>query len=220
MTASSLVSQAISPLKCSDSVHEALLWLNDFKVQHLPVVSEGRFIGVVTEDSLIEISDKNALLRDFSIFHKDWCVKEDVHFFEVLKLANEYKLSLIPVVSLQGMYLGYITLTSILEKCAEIIGINESGGVIVIEMQEHNHSLAYIAQIIEAEQAKILSSYVQDFKDSTRVRVTIKINRTDLTTIVAGLERYNYQIVEIYNSSNDSGDSNDRYDSLMNYLNV
>ncbi|WP_449437967.1 hypothetical protein [Pedobacter steynii] len=77
-----------------------------------------------------------------------------------------------------------------------------------------------MAQIVEADNAQILSSYVQSFPDSTRLEVTLKINKTELSGIIASFERYNYQVKAVFNSTISDNGTEDRFNSFMNYLNV
>ena len=77
-----------------------------------------------------------------------------------------------------------------------------------------------MAQIVEGDNAQILSSYVQSFQDSTRLEVTLKINKTELSGIISSFERYNYQVKAVFNSTTTDDGTEDRYNSLMNYLNV
>ncbi len=220
MIASTLSSNVLNPLSNTDTVQDALNWLNDFKLAHAPVVKENVFLGVVNEESLIEERNVDATLNTHLNIQNNLFVYEETHIYDVLKLVNQAKLSMVPVVSQNNIYKGFISLQTLVEQSAEMYALSEPGGILVIEINHKNNSLVYIAQIIEAENAQILSSYVQSFPNSTKLEVTMKINRTDLTSIVAAFERYNYAVVGIYNTLNDTGNSDDRYNSLMNYLNV
>ena len=77
-----------------------------------------------------------------------------------------------------------------------------------------------MAQIVEADNAQILSSYVSSFADSTRLEVTLKINKTELSSIISAFERYNYEVKAVFNNTQGDDGSADRFNSFMNYLNV
>ena len=51
-----------------------------------------------------------------------------------------------------------------------------------------------IANIIESNDIKILSSYVISKKDSTKMELTIKLNKTDISSVIRDLERYEYDV--------------------------
>jgi hypothetical protein len=86
-------------------------------------------------------------------------------------------------------------------------------------MNIHDYSVAEISQIVESNDAKILSLYYSEIPNSTKIEVTLKVNKQDLAPIIQTFDRYNYTIVaSIFENSSD--DYQERFDSLMNYLNV
>jgi hypothetical protein len=103
---------------------------------------------------------------------------------------------------------------------AELTAVTEPGAIIVLEISNRNNSLAHMAQIVESDNAQILSSYMRSFPDSTKVEITLKINKQDISSISATFLRYNYDIKAVFSQNDRHDDTMDRYDSLMNYLNL
>jgi len=101
-----------------------------------------------------------------------------------------------------------------------LAAVGQPGGIIVLEIDNKNNSLAHMAQIVESDNAQILSSYVRTFPDSTRMEVTLKVNKQDISAILSTFLRYEYVIKATFNNSDDNNNSKERYDSLMNYLNL
>ncbi len=87
-------------------------------------------------------------------------------------------------------------------------------------MSQNDYSLSEIAQIIESNDARVLSMYITSRIDSTTMEVILKVNKQDISGIMNTFNRYNYTIKASYGEEEDPGDLKDRYDSLMNYLNV
>ena len=106
----------------------------------------------------------------------------------------------------------------LLHNLASTNGIKEQGGIIVIECNAIDYSMSQIAQIIESENAKILSSYIFNRPDSTKLEITLKINQLDLTRIIRSFERYDYIVTAYYQAKTHQNDIQWRYDVLMNYL--
>jgi acetoin utilization protein AcuB len=52
------------------------------------------------------------------------------------------------------------------------------------------------------------------------MEVTLKVNKQDLSNIVATFLRYSYDIKATFNSTDHNDNSRDRFDSFMNYLNL
>ena len=80
--------------------------------------------------------------------------------------------------------------------------------------------MAQIAQIVESNNAKILSSYIMSPSDSSKLEVTLKINQIELDRIIRTFERYDYVIKASFQKSSGDEDVQFKYDALMNYLNL
>ncbi len=103
---------------------------------------------------------------------------------------------------------------------ANTASIKEIGGIVVLEMNRVDYSLSQIAQIVESENAKILSSFIMSSIDSTKIEVTLKIAEVDLSRIIRSFERYDMVVKASFQRSTDQDDMQFRYDALMNYLNI
>ncbi|NRF39781.1 CBS domain-containing protein [Pedobacter foliorum] len=220
MFASELISNSIPPLKTSDTVQKSLDRMAEFKLYHLPIVNETQFLGLVSEDDLIEVRDVEQAIGSLSLSILNPFVFEDVHVYDIIRLFNQLHLSVVPVLDYKKNYLGLISINNLLEYTSNIFAVKEYGGIIVLEISNRNNSLSHMAQIVEADNAQILSSYVQSFPDSTRLEVTLKINKTELSGIIASFERYDYQVKAVFNSTISDNGTEDRFNSFMNYLNV
>lgn len=220
MIAEELISNIIPPLKTSDTVQKALERMSEFKLFHMPIVNEEQFLGLLTEDELIEVRDPAAAIGSLPLSVLNPFVYRDAHVYDVIRLFNQLQLSIVPVLDYQKNYLGMISVQSVMEYAADIFAVKEPGGVIVLEIGNRNNSLSHMAQIVEADNAQILSSYTQAFPDSTKLEVTLKINKTELSGIIASFERYDYEVKAVFNNTTSDDGTTDRYNSLMNYLNV
>ena len=107
-----------------------------------------------------------------------------------------------------------------MSQITAINSIKEFGGILILEMNQHDYSLTQIARIVEENNAKILSSYITSLPDSTQIEVTLKINTTDLDRIIQTFQRYDYTIKAMFQKGNFQDDLKKRYDELMNYLNM
>jgi CBS domain-containing protein len=148
-------------------------------------------------------------------------VKSYQHVFDVLRVMTDHKLTLIPVVKENGEYLGCITRKEVLESIARISSVKDPGAIVILEMFQRDYSLAKIAQIVESEDGKILNLYINTHEDDPLMMdLTLKINRTDLSAIKSALLRYDFKIKALYHESQFDDELKDRFDALMNYLNM
>ena len=219
MRAIDLITEEIPPLMHSDSGEKALNWMEEFKVSHLPVLKNGNFVGVLSESDLFDQTDLSISLdKLFQHLPRPFAFSGD-HFYQVLARVSEYKLSLIPILDENEKYLGCTSVHHLFTLISNTGSIKENGGILVLEMAQTDYSLAEIAQIVEGNDAKILSSYIMTSPDSTNIEVTLKINSIELDRIIRTFERYDYIIKASFQKSQFEDDLKLRYDALMNFLN-
>ena len=128
-------------------------------------------------------------------------------------------MSVIPILDNNEKYIGCSSIYHIATLIANTGSIKENGGIIILEVNSVDYSMAQIAQIVEGNNAKILSSYIMSPSDSNKLEVTLKINRVELTSIIRTFERYDYVIKASYQKSQSDDDVKFKYDALINYLN-
>lgn len=220
MVAAELVSDIIPPVKFTDTVEKVYLLLEEFRVNELPVVDEDHFLGLVAEDDLIEITDEQLLVSSLPILKPHTFVRENQHIYDVIRLFHAQQLSIVPVLDMKDNYLGLVHINSLTGFFATLTSVTEPGAIIVLEISNRDNSLAHMAQIVESDKAQVLSSYVRSFADSMKLEVTLKINKKDVSNIVASFNRYDYVVKEVFNQAQVDDDSMNRYDLLMNYINL
>src|ERR1700761_8546755 len=220
MFAVELIADAIPPVHTSDSVQKVIERMVEFRVRHLPIVNEEQFLGLLGENDLIEVTDYQTSIGALALSLVNPYVLEDQHIYDVIRLFYEQQLTVVPVLDAKRNYQGLIPINGLTEYFATLTSVSEPGGIIVLEISNKNNSLAHMAQIVESDNAQILSSYVRTFPDSTKMEVTLKVNKLDISAIIATFLRYEYDIKATFNHSDDNDNSMDRYDSLMNYLNL
>lgn len=220
MLAGELIADAIPPLKTSDTVQKVFDRMAEICVRHLPIVNDQQFLGLISEEDLVEVTDYSYPIGGLSLSLHNPFVYESQHVYDVIRLFYEQKLSVVPVLDSKNNYLGMISINTMIEHIATITSVKEPGGIIILEIDNRNNSLAHIAQIVESDNAQILSSYIKSFPDSTKLEVTLKLNRTDTSTIIASFLRYDYTVKAVFNDKKTDNGSSDHYDQLMNYLDI
>ncbi|MCI5081425.1 MAG: CBS domain-containing protein [Saprospiraceae bacterium] len=219
MIAESLISQAIIPLRTSDTGEEALNMMDDFHVKHLPIVNNEQLLGVVSEDDIFNF-DVNEAVGSYSLSLRRPYVKRNDHIYEVMRILANNQLTIIPVVDDEDNYSGVITLEDLLRYFASTTPFAEHGSILVLEMSKRDYTLTEIARIIESEGAIVLSCFVSSHPDSTLLEVTLKINRQNIQSILATFERFNYSIKASFNETEYLDSLKERYDAFIAYLNV
>jgi len=221
MIAEELINHMVPPLKVSDDAHKAIVWMEEFRCNHLPVVNEGKLLGFISEEIILESNDIIKNLEDFELVGKNCVVGLESHFFEILRVAGEHKLNVVAVQNEEGQYMGIITVQDMMASFAQTASVQMPGGILVLSMDLIDYSLAEISRYVEENKAKVISStMMEDPLDKGKIKVTLKINQLDLSRIVATLERFGYRVIGRYQEAPRDDDSKERLDMLMKYLNI
>ena len=220
MLAADLLNDEIPPLKVSDTGSKALHWMEEFRVSQLPVVDKRKFLGLVTDTDLIDVNKPKEAIGKQKIPLIKASVTQGQHAFEALKLISGLKLSMIAVLDDKDNYLGCITSVNLMQKIAAMPFVHEPGGIIMLELNINDYSLAQISQIVEGNDAKILSSYITSNVDSTKIELTIKVNKDDLSAILQTFNRYGYSVKASFHLGEYDKDMKGRFDEFIHYLNI
>ncbi|MCG8575742.1 MAG: CBS domain-containing protein [Flavobacteriales bacterium] len=220
MRAEELISEIIPPLKSSETGEKALNWMNEFRVNHLPVVDDGEYIGLISENDIYDMADPQCKIGEcFQNLPKPF-IYTNRHVYEVMKIIADAKITVVPILDENNHYMGCTDLLYLMSQITAINSIKEPGGILVLVMNTHDYSLTQIARIVEENNAKVLSSYITSAPESTEIEVTLKINTTDLDRIIQTFNRYDYLIKASFAKGRFQEDLKRRYDELMNYLNM
>jgi len=220
MIAIDLITYDIPPLVHTDTGEKALIWMDEFKVSHLPVLKNGNFVGLVSETHIL---DKMNVSENLDVLFQHLprpFVFSNAHLFEILSKISEFKISVIPILDEHEQYLGCTSIFELMTSIANTSSMKEKGGILVLEVNEFDCSMAQIGQIVESNDAKILSSTILSDASSTKLDITLKINQEDLTSIIRTFERYDYVVKASFQNGAGTEDLQWRYDVLMNYLNL
>lgn len=220
MLALELISEYIVPLKTSDTALTALSLMEEFKVKNLPIVNEQLFLGLISEDDIYAYNQFEEAVGAHPLEKPLIAILKNQHIYEVLTSFQENKLSLLPVIDSENKYLGSIHAWTLIRRLAEITGVVNPGGIIVLEMNIHDYSLSQIAQIVESNNSKLINLFIHTEPDSTKMKVTLKLNTMEIDAVLQTFNRYNYQVKAFYSQEDLDDKLRDNYDSLMNYLNI
>jgi acetoin utilization protein AcuB len=218
MRAIELITEEIPPLTHTDTGEKALRWMDEFKVSHLSVLKNGNFVGVLSESDVLDKMDLDQTLDVLFDHLPRPYVLSQAHIYEVLAKMSDLHISIMPILDENETYLGCTSVYHLMSLIANTGSIKEIGGILVLEVNTLDYSMAQIAQIVESNNARILSSYIMSSPDSTKLEVTLKINQVELGSIIRTFERYDYVIKASFQRSEADEDIQTRYESLMKFL--
>lgn len=221
MIADKLINYAIPPLRPDDKSSTARQWMDELHVTELPVVSDGNYLGILSEATILDFNEEYNLVENYPLRGKNASINKNHHFYDVLKLAYEENVKTIAIVDNKEKYLGAVTKEDIIRAFSETSAVKSKGAIIVLLLKNIDYSLAEISRLIESNEGKILSSYVIPYpEDPSKMRLTLKINQENISHTIATLERFGYSVETNFDNSIDHKDDKNRIDLLMHYLDL
>lgn len=219
MIALELISYDVPPLKLSDSGTKALDWMEEFKISAIPVIQDNKYKGLISEADILDGNDPDEKMVGHEVNFKKVSANQHQHLFDVVAVMVENDVDVLPIIDENETYLGLITTKKVVQSFAKIISVVNKGSIITLELNINDYSLSEIARLVESDDAKILTSFVTSHSDSTKLEVTLKVNKTDITRILKTFERFNYVITASFNESEYYEDLKTRYNQFMRFLN-
>ena len=107
----------------------------------------------------------------------------------------------------------------VVNHLSRVVSIANEGSIITLEVNVKDYSLSEIARMVESDDAKILTSFITSHPDSTKLEVTLKINKTDISRILHTFDRFKYVVLASYNKSEYHEDLQNKYNEFIRFLN-
>jgi CBS domain-containing protein len=219
-----LIEQLISPivptLLPSDTGSKALFLMEEAHLTQLPMVKDEQYIGLIQEHDVLDWITPERALDSADFVHYRPAVSVSGHPFDAMRMASEQNLNIVPVIDNAFKYLGAITRDDLLKYITENSGMDNPGGIIILELEPRQYSLSEIARLCESEDVTVIASQLSTNRETGMIEVTLKTNRTNLEALVSSFTRHDYVVKEVFGAQSGAEDVMDRYKLLMNYINM
>ncbi len=219
-----LIEQLISPdvptLLPTDTGSKALFLMEESHLTQLPMVQNEVYLGLIQETDVLDWDKPEKALDSADFAHYRPAVSVSGHPFDALRMASEQHLNIVPVLDNSSRYIGSITRDDLLKYITENSGLDNPGGIIVLELEPRQYSLSEIARLCENEDVTVMASQVSTNPETGMIEVTLKTNRTNLEALVSSFQRHEYVVKQVFGAQSGEEDVMDRYRLLMNYINM
>ena len=221
MLAENLISDVITSVPGTEKGQKVLNQMDIYRVSHIPVVEGNHYLGLISDKIIYDLNLlEEPIEKEIDKFNTSH-VHKNQHIFEVAALMYKLKLSVIPVLESDHEYLGAITLYDLARRFARFFSLQEVGGVIVLEVNVNDYSLAHISRIVEDNDTKILSSFLDRIPGTQTLDVVLKLDKEELSPVIQAFNRYDYNVKGVYLDHSMLNDLyQDRYDQFMKFMNI
>lgn len=219
MLASQLINSGFPAINLFDKISLALQLMDEYDVLHLPVLSEEKYAGLISKDDLFDADEGNLVATMESSLQKV-SVKGDEYFLSALRIIADYELSLLPVITAQSELSGVITARDLLRRLSSFVGNDDKGGIIVLETEKRNFSFGEVNRLVETNDAYITQLNTYTEPDTGLVVITLKVNKIEVSDIVATFQRYDYAVRYYFGEETYTNELKENYNHLLSYLNM
>jgi CBS domain-containing protein len=190
--------------------------MNDYHVVHLPVVEDDHYLGIISEEQLLQSDDENTI-EELQVTDGTTSVQANDHFLKAIQTAVVNKLSIVPVVDEKHL-LGIVTYNDLLRNASEFMSLNEPGALIVLELESKNYSFTEINRIVESSDAQITQLNTLTDPETGIMQLTIRVSKMEVSDLISTLQRYEYNVKYYFGEELYENELRTNYDNLMNYL--
>ena len=220
MFTASLINHSIPRLQLQDSVGKALRLINDYRVTHLAVIAEEKFLGIISEEDLLDVRNEKYSIEVLEKYFIKAAVLDTVHFLEAVNNCVRHDTNVVPVVNAENDFMGVISTRDLLKALANFAGADEIGGLVILEMEQSQFAISEISRIVESNDCHIMHMNTTVDAASGMFRVTLHLSKREIAAVVATFERYDYDVVYFFGEQRFENEINHNYDNLMRYLNL
>lgn len=193
------------------SIDLAFQTMVERRCKQIPVVENGKFLGLVTEKLLEEVSPSKA--TSLSVYELNYLLSKtkvkdimaadvltctsDILIEDAAVIMRDNDVNALPVVE-EGKLVGIITREDILNAFLDISGVNDPGTRISLEVKDELGTIADIAGIIKDFGVNI--SHIINYThvgQADFAELIIRLNTTDVDDIVEALKKVNHTILSI-----------------------
>jgi predicted transcriptional regulator len=220
MLTADLINHNIPQLQLMDSVGKAKQLINDFKLTHLPVITDKKFLGLISEEDLLDIEDDKLTMAMIQEQLQLIYIQDDVHFLNAVGYCNQYETNVVPVIDKNAEFLGIITNDILLKTMGDFAGANEIGGLIILEIESIQFSISEISRIVESNDCTILHLNTSRNEKNGKLIVTLHTNKKEIASLAATFERYDYNVLFEFGSKIYENKADINFKNFMNYLDI
>lgn len=213
-----LISNSIPYLHKDDKVYHALQLMNDYHVAHLPVVDNESYLGIISEEQLLQ-SDDQLNISQLQVSDHTTSVQAGDHFLKAIQMAVINKLSIVPVVQ-EKKLLGIVTYNDLLRNASDFLSLSQPGALIVLELDTKDYSFNEINRIVESNDAQITQLNTFTDPENGGTQVTIRVNKLEVSDIISTFQRYEYNVKYYFGEELYENELRTNFDNLMNYLKI
>ena len=216
---SQLTDTHFDTIDAHDTVSQVLDLHQDDAQEMFAVLDGQQYLGMIDLGDLEE-ADAAAKISDLSHLFIKPQVKPTDHFIQALKMRAKFFVQQVPVVNEKNEWEGVVSAEKLLDQAGNLLGASNTGSTIILEIMQHDYSPGEINRLVESNDATIMNMNTMIDAHSGKMQVVLRINREDISDLVASFQRHEYSVIQYYGDEYYDNSLQSNLDHLLNYLNI
>ncbi|MFV0254737.1 MAG: CBS and ACT domain-containing protein [Erysipelotrichaceae bacterium] len=209
MKVKTIMSKDLQVVNPNDKISQAVSLMSTCKLHRLPVVSENKLVGLITEKTVASSSPSKA--SSLSIHEMNYLLSkmkvEDIMITNVITidgealveeaaaLMREQEIGCLPVVNKNNELEGIITTNNVLDAFMDLVGYHQGLSHIEIAIKEDRIGiLKEISEIFIKHQTNIIRFSV--YQEQAKLMIIIISDQKINSTLIVDLNKAGYLVVE------------------------
>lgn len=207
MLVKEIMSRQVVTVSPNDTLQQALTRTTSHRIRHLPVVDEGRLVGIVSDRDLRDARPSSLLPAETSletslldqipvsrIMHTSVITAHPLDpIDEAARLLYEHRIGCLPVLQAQQL-VGIVTETDVLRRLVELTGATKPGSHLEVEVPDQPGMLSAIAEIIKKHNVNISSILTMPGTCPNCLVLALRLQVVDLRPIIGGIKALGYTV--------------------------
>jgi acetoin utilization protein AcuB len=167
-------------------------------IRHLPVVEQGRLIGLVTEGDIRQVL-LASLIEEIRIpevmIANPITVNPETQIEDAAKIIYYNKIGGLPVVAKDGRLVGIITVADILAAFIELMGVLKSSSRIDVVLGEDPEAFEKVSRLIRSRGGEIVSVGMSGHRLKRKRVYFFRLKKRNVQPIARMLQAEGYDVV-------------------------
>lgn len=180
------------------TIQECVDLMKRHSIRHLPVVEDGRLVGLVTEGDLRQVFLASLIeeLRIHDVMINDpVTVSPDTEIEDAAKIIFYNKIGGLPVVDDQDRLLGIITVADILAAFIELMGVLKSSSRIDVVLGDDPEAFERVSGLIRSRGGEIMSVGISGHRLKRKRVYYFRLKKCNVRHIARTLEKAGYEVI-------------------------
>ncbi|NLY74464.1 MAG: CBS domain-containing protein [Firmicutes bacterium] len=204
----------VNPVTIAENapISEAGELMRKNKIARLPVVKDGKLIGIITEADLLKLSPSAA--TTLSVWELNYVLSKikvsegmtknpitispDATLEEAAMIMREKNVGALPVVE-EGRLIGIITESNIFDAFIDLMGLKLTGTRLTINLEDRIGAIADLTETIKQQGINIISMALFHYPDNQEGKLVLRLGSDRSEGLLKELQNRGFKVEHVVN---------------------